>query len=365
MFQTQTLEESAMNKSKVRFNSLVLVLLIALLVTSIASAAPKDGPTVKLSVAQGEFDSGEEVLVTVNISNSTKHTVKILKWYTAVEGVEESLFAVTRDGEPVAYTGPIYKRPAATGQDYISLKSGESITSVVNLGGYYDLSASGQYEVFYAVASFNMFNEKGNAFKFKDVLTSEKISFKGNGSNGKGKPTPPPPPPPGGNTFNSCDAGQQSLLVAARDQAKIYAANSENYLLAGNQGSRYTTWFGQFSSGRYDTVKNNFIAISNAMDNAGVQFDCKCKQPYYAYVYPNDPYKIYLCKVFWQAPLSGTDSKAGTLIHEMSHFDVVAGTDDVVYGKTGAMNLASTDPNAAITNADSHEYFAENTPALP
>ncbi len=44
----------------------------------------------------------------------------------------------------------------------------------------------------------------------------------------------------------------------------------------------------------------------------------------------------------------------------MSHFDVVAGTDDVVYGQTGAMALAISDPDAAITNADSHEYFAEN-----
>jgi len=46
----------------------------------------------------------------------------------------------------------------------------------------------------------------------------------------------------------------------------------------------------------------------------------------------------------------------------MSHFDVVAGPDDVVYGQSGAINLAITDPDAAITNADSHEYFAENTP---
>ena len=354
-----------MNKSKVRFNSLVLVLLIALLVTSIVSAAPKDGPTVKLSVAQGEFDSGQDVLVTVNIANTTKHTVKILKWFTAADGVEESLFAVTRDGEPVAYSGPVFKRPSATGKDYISLKSGESLVNVVNLGEYYDLSAPGQYEVFYAVAAFNMFNDKGNSFKFKDVLTSEKISFNAKGSNGKGKPTPPPPPPPGGNSFNACSADQQSLLVAARNTAKSYAANSENYLLAGNQGSRYTTWFGVFSTTRYNTVKNNFIAISDAMDNAGVTFDCKCKQNYYAYVYPNQPYKIYLCKVFWQAPPSGTDSQAGTLIHEMSHFDVVAGTDDFAYGKTAAMNLANTNPNDAVKNADSHEYFAENTPPLP
>ena len=354
-----------MNKRKVRFNVFVFVVVIALLVTSIVSAAPKNGIAVKLSVAQGEFDSGQDVLVTVDITNTSKHTVKVLKWFTPADGVEESLFAVTRDGQPVAYTGAIYKRPAATGKDFISLKSGESITSVVNLGEYYDLSTSGKYEVFYAVASFNMFNEKGNAFKLKDVLTSEKISFSAKGTNGKGKPTPPPPPPAGGNSFDSCDASQQTQLVAARETAKAYAANSQSYLESGTQGSRYTTWFGAFSTTRYNKVKNNFVAISDAMDNAGVTFNCKCKQNYYAYVYPNQPYEITLCRVFWQAPASGTDSQAGTLIHEMSHFNVVAGTDDVVYGQTGAKNLAISNPDAAVTNADSHEYFAENTPNLP
>ena len=47
----------------------------------------------------------------------------------------------------------------------------------------------------------------------------------------------------------------------------------------------------------------------------------------------------------------------------MSHFDVVAGTDDVVYGQAGAKSLAISDPASAITNADSHEYFAENNPS--
>jgi peptidyl-Lys metalloendopeptidase len=49
----------------------------------------------------------------------------------------------------------------------------------------------------------------------------------------------------------------------------------------------------------------------------------------------------------------------------MSHFDVGAGNDDVVYGQAGARQLADDDPDAAITNADSHKYFAENTPPLP
>jgi peptidyl-Lys metalloendopeptidase len=355
-----------MNKSKVRFHAFVFVLLAALFLTSAVGAAPKDGPTVSLGVAQSEFRSGEDVLVTVTISNPHKHTVRVLKWFTAAEGVEEPLFAVTRNGEPVAYTGAHYKRPPVTGKDYISLKAGQSISHTVNLSEYYDFSQTGQYEVFYAVASFQLFSEKGNAFQIPDSLTSEKISLKAEGRAPKGKPTQPPPPPPGGNSFNACTVDQQSLLVSARNQAKTYASESSNYLNTHNSGTqRYTEWFGVYSSSRYNTVKNNFSAISNAMTNAGITFDCKCKQNYYAYVYPNQPYNIYLCKVFWQAPLSGTDSKAGTLIHEMSHFNVVAGTDDVVYGQAGARNLADTDPDDAIRNADSHEYFAENTPPLP
>ena len=287
--------------------------------------------------------------------------------------------------------------------DYISLQAGASIVRKVNLGAFYDLSQDGQYEVAFAVAAFNLFNEKANAFQSKDVLVSEKISLTVDGRECKGTPTAPPPstptspppvtptatppggggkrtptpPPPGGTptatppggggtTFNACTTTRQSQLVSARTKSKTYASNAENYLLANNQGQRYTEWFGVFTSTRYNTVKSNFTAISNAMDNANVLFDCTCTQTnVYAYVYPNQPYKIYLCGAFWSAPLTGTDSKAGTLIHEMSHFNVVAGTDDFAYGQTAARNLAINNPNNAVQNADNHEYFAENTPPLP
>ncbi len=234
-----------MKKSKFRFNALLFALLAALLLTSVAGAAPKDGAIVNLSVEQGAFDSSQDVLVAVTISNPTNHTVRVLKWFTPADGVEEPIFAVTRNGEPVAYVGPLYKRPAATGKDYISLKAGESITSTVNIGEYYDLSQSGQYEIFYAVASFNLFDEKGNSFKYRDVLTSEKVSVNVEGRAGKPGPTPTPPPP-GGNSFNACTVDQQSLLVTARDNAKTYSTNAENYLLSGLQNTRYTTWFGVY-----------------------------------------------------------------------------------------------------------------------
>ena len=53
---------------------------------------------------------------------------------------------------------------------------------------------------------------------------------------------------------------------------------------------------------------------------------------------------------------------AGTLVHEASHFTLNGGTKDAAYGQDSCKDLAISDPATAILNADSHEYFAENTP---
>jgi peptidyl-Lys metalloendopeptidase len=169
----------------------------------------------------------------------------------------------------------------------------------------------------------------------------------------------------GSTSYVKCTTTEQSLLTAARTQASTYSADASSYLNAGTLDSRYTTWFGYYNTLRYGTVTSHFNSILNAMNTADITFDCKCRKKYYAYVYANKPYVIHLCRVYWTAPPTGTDSQAGTLIHEMSHFNTVAGTNDWVYGQSGAMSLAITDPQEAVTNADNHEYFAENNPQLP
>ncbi len=350
-----------MSRRSAGWTAVLLIAALALVSIGAAGAAPKGDLTVTLGTASGEFDPSQDVIVTVTITNETGRTVRILRWLTPVDGVEEPLFTVTRDGQPVAYTGPHAKRPQATGRDYVSVKSGESITRAVDLGESYDLTGTGQYEVAFNVSAYGLLDEKKSNVQ---ALVSSAISLKVGGRAAKGgKPTPPPPPAPGGTSFNACSTTQQSVLAAARNAAKTYASGALGYLNAGTTGSRYTTWFGIVETTRYDTVRSNFEKISGRMADAGITFDCSSKRNVYAYVYPNAPYTIYLGRVYWNAPATGTDSQAGTLIHEMSHFTVVAGTDDVVYGQAGAMNLASTDPASAIRNADSHEYFAENTPA--
>src|SRR3546814_860954 len=159
----------------------------------------------------------------------------------------------------------------------------------------------------------------------------------------KGKPCNPRKQDCGGGggsgvTFASCDATQAATAMDAVNQARAYSENSKQYLSGGTVGPRYTTWFGAYSSQRYATALDHFQAIDAAMDqnNGEITINCGCNQNYYAYVYPTRPYEIFVCRAFWSAPLAGTDSKGGTLIHAMSHFNVVAGTDDIVYGQTGA-----------------------------
>ena len=355
-----------MTKSRKRFLFFFTLITALSLIISSAAAAPKDGPVVTLSTAQTEFTASQEVLVTVAISNPTKHSVRILKWFTPSDGIEEPVFSVKKEGMPVAYDGALYKRLPATGNDYLTLKSGETLTYTVNLGDLYDLSSSGQYEIFYDAASLYLYDEKGNSSNNIDQLTSDPISLKVEGRSPK-RPTPVPTPPPGGTAFTGCTTTQQNILLQARTQATTYASTASTYLSNNNNSgtSRFVTWFGVYDSGRFGTVKTHFSSLTTAWTGAGVNFDCTCKQNYYAYVYPNKPFNIYLCKVFWQAPLVGTDSQGGTLIHEMSHFTAVAGTDDYVYGQAGAKSLAISDPSKAIMNADNHEYFAENNPTLP
>ncbi|KAK7438459.1 hypothetical protein VKT23_018072 [Stygiomarasmius scandens] len=167
-------------------------------------------------------------------------------------------------------------------------------------------------------------------------------------------------------SFNGCSESQQSDIEAAVDAANTYASDAASYLQGISSGTeRYTTWFGEFTSSRHDTVQDHF----NSMSSQGYDdytYDCStCDESgVYAYVFPDEFGTIYLCDVFWQASTTGTDSKAGTLVHESSHFTRLAGTEDHVYGQSGAQELASSDPDQAIDNADNHEYFAENNPAL-
>ncbi len=350
-----------MFKNKISFIFVLTLLCVASFVVSVHA---KTADAVKVSVVfeKNQFSYDESVPVSVTFTNQSRASVKVLRWLTPFDGVKEDLFVVTIDGKPVEYIGAHYKRPAPTEKDYITLKGGETFEAKVDLAGYYDLSQTGFYQVNYRVEAANVYSPTERMLDQVEELKSDiaqayiagrETVIAENTSDAVS----------GSTSYTGCTTSRQSLLVTARNNASTYAANSFNYLNAGTTGARYTTWFGTYSSSRYSTVRTHFSNIRSAMDTASVRFNCTCTDSAYAYVYPSQPYQIYLCNAFWSAPSTGTDSKAGTLVHEMSHFNVVAATDDWAYGQSAAKNLARTNTTKAIDNADSHEYFAENTPA--
>jgi hypothetical protein len=76
------------------------------------------------------------------------------------------------------------------------------------------------------------------------------------------------------------------------------------------------------------------------------------------YVYSTDErHKIYLGKKFWKIEMDIEKSRAGVIIHELSHFKDIGNTDDHTYGQAGCLGLAKKFPKEALFNADSFEFF--------
>jgi peptidyl-Lys metalloendopeptidase len=333
---------------------------------ALSMTAQAANPNIAVSVAPEKASLGksDDVVVKVTFTNISASPQYVLKSHTPFEEVEAPMFEITRDGKPVRYMGAIAKRGAPTAADYFLLKPGASYTAKVELSALYDMATTGDYAI--------RFHSGKDADELKSNAASVWIDgTRPRGSNEETKTLAEMQAQAGMVTaaggalaFNKCTTSQQADITSAVSAALNMATNGDAYMAKGTMGTRYTKWFGAVDSGRVATVKSHFAALKDAFATKPITVDCGCKKTYYAYVYPTQPYTIYVCKAFWSAPMTGTDSKGGTLVHEMSHFNVVAGTDDWVYGQSGAASLAISNPSQAIDNADSHEYFGENTPAL-
>jgi peptidyl-Lys metalloendopeptidase len=338
---------------------------LALLATGVASADPL---RVSISADKAQAGTGS---VRWTITNPNRADMLVLAWETPLRGVQDDLFEVRGAQGPVEYIGRQYKRGLPQASDYIEIKAGQSLSVDVELSAYYAMKQAGSYAV-QAVSHFH------DSFQLKPKLRGEAVEALSDQDQRSeilsiyvdGTALPEVEKygvlalqKAGSVSYVGCSTTRQSSIASGLSAAQSMSASANSYLAAGNKGPRYTTWFGTYSSGNYSTVKSHFTAIGDALNNKPLTFHCDCSDSAYAYVYPNQPYNIHLCNAYWSAPTSGTDSKGGTTIHEISHFDVVANTDDLAYGQTACKRLASQ-PKRAIKNADSHEYFGENTPAL-
>jgi len=344
--------------------STFLAVAAAMALAGTAFAAPRLESRIE---AESSFvTQSDDVWVRVVVENRGPEAARILSWHLPSANVGEDLFAVDYGDSAALYLGRHYKRPAPRAEDWVTLGPGKSLEARVELSALYDLSRGGEYTISYFLPADAVAGSTARAA----AVQSNVVALWMDGDAKRAEVAAPAESRSLTPTYLNCSNSQQTALATALGNAEGYANSAYSYLSGYPSGSRasstrYKTWFGNYSSQNWSTVQNNFQAIGNAMGSQQFTFNCGCTDNYYAYVYPSQPYIVYLCNVFWSAPSTGTDSKAGTLVHETSHFTVVAGTKDNAYGQTACKNLANRSPKKAIANADSHEYFAENTPSLP
>ncbi|TFK98814.1 hypothetical protein BDV98DRAFT_657759 [Pterulicium gracile] len=334
----------------------------ALAFASTVAAAP--GLRISVS-APASVNGVQDLKLSTTLTNTGDEILRVLNDPESIlDDLDTDTFSITSSsGSHPSFTGAVTKySPEAAAADggFTILNVGESITVEHDLASTYDFTDAGADDyTFVPHNRFQIVKDDGSiedlvadfeetTAKVEGVLAVERRAIEKRAE------------------FPGCTAARSSLITTAYGVAATYATNAKDYLAA-NTGAtqRYTTWFGAANASRRSTVVSHFQKIS-AGNFASYTYDCSCtRSGVYAYVYSNQPGKMWLCPVFWQIANSGTDSKAGTIVHEASHWSVNGGTSDYVYGQSGAKSLATSNPGQAVMNADNHEYFVENTPNLP
>jgi peptidyl-Lys metalloendopeptidase len=327
-----------------------------------------------------EVARGEAVSVQFTLHNRTDADLSVLDWYTPLEGLAGEIFRVERDGEPVPYTGLMAKRGVPQLDEYVPIKTGESVSAEVDLTTDYDFSVPGNYTINYLSPAVSQVvsREAPMAKRQRDLgpvqIPSRSVTVRITGSGETGDQPSSSPSSPAESaakeeakqiSYDNCSASQESTVKSADLSANAKSAFVYAYLNGLPVDKRqtdqlYKTWFGAYTATRYAKVLSNWKKVMDAFSK-DITYNCKgpnCKSSWYAYVYPAGKLEVFLCPQFWNAPDSGTDTKYGTLIHEVTH--EVAGTKDHAYGQTSCKNLAQNDPGKAIANGDNYEYFAEH-----
>jgi len=299
----------------------------------------------------------EPSTVSIEFTNSAPYSLALLRWNLPFDDrFGSDSFHILHNGKLVKYLGPKVKYAGPDAMDYVMIAANESVAVEVVLSNNYDFSKPGHYDMVFVADVLDYVTE----YDFADIPhRREQFSpLKGIMTNSLRIITTTPLEPENLLAPVPCSSSENNQINSAASSQKTMIGYSVQRINEGDS-STYLVWFGTYTSSRWSTVRNG---MTNIADNSVVGYQCDNRQGVYAYVYPSDrTHQIYLCGAFWPSKEVGDyDTKAGTLIHELSHFSDIVGTDDWVYGTVGARNLASTDPARAVDNADNFEYFSES-----
>jgi hypothetical protein len=159
----------------------------------------------------------------------------------------------------------------------------------------------------------------------------------------------------------------KELQTALDEQAKMLKAKkAELGKWDDDAKKKFEKWFGKSddeSKKKIQSTIEKMIELNKKTTTANLKKAEPEEQDddTFAYLYPDDKtHTIYIDKAFCGASNTGKDSRAGTLCHEMSHFQDIGGMLDHQYPVADCKSLAEDDPDLALENANNFEYYLEN-----
>jgi|GEM_PF-622435 len=366
-----------------------------------------------ISPAKNEFESEESKTLSFVVTNTSDQDVKVLTWYTPLEGfvnghdenpIESPCLLVTNNGEVVEYDGKLKKRqPIPPEEAYVTLGAGESLSVDFDVNQAYQVSIPGEYSVAFVgkpdseegsiefkYVSDSAGEDEENAAPREQKLGMPEANFTVKGSpEGEAGEAPQATRPTQGDLMRAGESVEGSQPDEKKDEApastgetagakapiivgepseqrkqETITAHNDGYglvvatLAALGDNPNFLEWFGIFDTPRFDGVVNNYTVIRDTMQTTTFTYNLSgdgCDPGVFAYTFKGAT-TVWMCGAFWQALPLGTDSKAGTVVHELSHS--IVRTDDIVYGQSRCRQLALSNPVQAVKNADSHEYFS-------
>lgn len=335
-----------------------------------------------------EFKLGEEVSIGFSLTNNAKQDYFILTWNTPFQGVDSHQFKMIFKNEKIKYHGLRVKRLEPTPQSYILIKSGQTKRVSVIINESYYLEKPGTYSLTLMTHILDHFETTKSMLQVDSIplrkdfcsceIVSNEIQFECVEDRSalmpfgirektrtlKLKSIQPP-----------IQQVQQPTFVGGTDYLRSitteshYAAQQMSQLslqgLGSSPSKHYIEWFGVNNAPpntRFENVCDNYNLMNGLMQGPIIyNFDDPhkiCSASTLAYTsFGSDT--IYCCPAYETLPTTGTDTKPGTILHEYTHKSI--NTEDYVYGTQNCHNLARTNPDKAINNADNYEYFSETS----
>lgn len=321
--------------------------------------------------AQAQYRLGEPIEVTFELRNQTGQDYSLLVWDTPLEqwNGEVGRYVTIRHGDrDLAYKGRQVRRGATpTARSYRTVHAGETVRETVDLTTAFAFTEPGTYTVTLDARIRDAVVGSAPARRASTQFTGHDLDAAA--ATFELLPGGRPRPTLGAKLrqadsdsalkakFKNMSDSHENQVRKAIPKADRYVEDALDLLRDDPHSDHYKKWFGKWSSSRYDRVVLVYKRIGDDADDA--TYDGDCDEDFIAYVNSDFPNHIWLCNDFWGLPLTGETSKAGTLVHEESHFDYNGDTGDIAYGPDDCAKLAKDHPNEAIKNADNYTFFVE------